>query len=141
MGDHRPCGTRAGDLERGRLARYFLIVLGLLGFVLIPGTGSAAAGTPTGLRSGAAQPPLAQATAARSRAAAARVRCTAVQPAVTQAEAGQVAGLDTPPAVVPTAARAQARSAPCDGTERRPVTPAGVPVLPVGERGPPHFTG
>lgn len=68
MRDRRRWHVQApAEADRGRVTRFLIVALGLLGFVLFPGAGPAPGGTGLGVRTGAAQPPPAHTTVGRGR--------------------------------------------------------------------------
>ncbi|SEG60230.1 hypothetical protein SAMN04489712_107117 [Thermomonospora echinospora] len=67
MGDRRR-GHALTEGETGRITRFVILTLGLLGFVVFPGAGPSPVGSGIGPRTGAAQPPPAHQAPGRGRA-------------------------------------------------------------------------
>lgn len=137
----------AGD--SGRIARFALVVVGLLGFVVFPGSWPLPAGPGIGMRTGATPAPPAHQAVGRGRAAAGTPGTAATKPASPQAETRHAIAAphqETSPTADP-ALPASGASPPAPGhrqilppTPREPA-PAGAEPPVFRGRAPPAATG
>jgi hypothetical protein len=147
MGDRRR-GHAPAEGETGRLTRFVILALGLLGFVVLPGAGPSPAGAGIGVRTGAAQPPPTHQAPGRGRSTTVSGVPDRTPPS--KAETRPVASAAPPyatpqmaePAVAVNGAELTAPRRPHTVTpDAREAVPARPRALPSRGRAPPAHTG